>query len=340
MNAKRLLPVPPGLLTLLCFSACSHVCTVDSIATDVAYRLRHGASVLQHIAAPEPPQCDLRLQFEDGSALTRKQGERTVTLDFHPGSAILEDTRDLAYLMQADCVTGVERSSLRALLGSQLKCLGWNFRKLRSPAGDDWYGGNPKALNDFGSASFNYAVIEQFYSDRRAQSRGETNGLECYAATAMHMYKALGLVRPDLDRKGIELRYTTMHGPNPGNGVIPGAYYRHLRGYYDSPYTAQTAADIANILRQSDWAKLTGSRALPLEVRAVKAQDLSVKLKSSVVFATFNARAGFAGHAFLITELAGETLRADESYAWQPAKRIPFVKDGYALLYTLEPAGR
>jgi len=315
-------------------------CTVDSLASDAAYRLRHGVSILHHLAAPDPPSCDLHLGFNDGSAIWRKKGETAVTLDFQPEKAILQDIRDLGYLMQADCGTGVERSSLRALLDSQLQCTGRNFRRLRSPDGDDWYGGNPDASNEFGSGSFNYAVIEQFYSDKKAQSRGETNGLECYAATAMHMYKSLGLVRPDLARKAIELRYTTMHGPNSGNGVIPAAYYRHLRGYYDSPYTAETAFAIANILRQTDWAKLTGSHGRPLELEALASQELSVKLRTGVVFATFNARAGFAGHAFLITKIHGAELRADESYAWQPAKKIPFIENGYSVLYTLRQAGR
>jgi len=44
---------------------------------------------------------------------------------------------------------------------------------------------------------------------------------------------------------------------------------------------------------------------------------------------------GFAGHAYLITFLEGDEVRADESFAWQPAKRVKWLSGGYSSMMTL-----
>lgn len=291
------------------------------------------------MAAQSAPACDLERKFPDGSFIRRRQGSGKIELNFVGRGAELSDTADLRYLLTNGCRTSYAPGSLQDLLNSHLECTGAGFRRTKGPSGEDWFGGSPHAANSYGSASFNYAIIEQFYSDRKSQARGETNGLECYAATAFNLYKSLGLIRPDLDRKETELRYTTMHGQNRG-ALIGARHFRALRGYYDSPFTAALTLELGRALQNSDWAKLTGSDSIQFHLEHLREADLRNELqKGRTVFAAFNPAAGFAGHAFLLTGYekngSAELLRADESYAWQPAKRIPFVKDGYALLYAL-----
>jgi hypothetical protein len=171
-------------------------------------------------------------------------------------------------------------------------------------------------------------------------SEGKIPGLECAAATAMHLYKSLGLVRPDMTRLELEETYTKLHRKvSQRNGVIPARYNNALRGMDGFPINSQTYADWANILKESDWAKLTGAyRIQKYKFKLIKSNVLLKKVndKYTTVLATLNKKGGFSGHIYLITDVGKEELRVDESFEWQPAKKVKLINDGYSSLLVLE----
>jgi|JI10StandDraft_1071094.scaffolds.fasta_scaffold207100_2 hypothetical protein len=264
-------------------------------------------------------------------------------------------------------------NSLEDLLSVALEGLGNKFKKIKAPSGEDWFGGNPNAQNLYNSGNFNYTVIEQLHSDDEVKeivskwkkhpewklepdggkshidakylsyfnfSEGKIPGLECAAATAMHLYKSLGLVRPDMTRLELEETYTKLHRKvSQRNGVIPARYNNALRGMDGFPINSQTYADWANILKESDWAKLTGAyRIQKYKFKLIKSNVLLKKVndKYTTVLATLNKKGGFSGHIYLITDVGKEELRVDESFEWQPAKKVKLINDGYSSLLVLE----
>jgi hypothetical protein len=160
----------------------------------------------------------------------------------------------------------------------------------------------------------------------------------------MHYYKSLGLVRPDMIRLELEESYTKLHRRvSQRNGVIPAKYNNALRGMDGFPINSQLYADWANILKESDWAKLTGAyRIQKYESKFISSNKLFAKVnkEKQVVLATLNKKGGFPGHIYLITDVGKEELRVDESFEWQPAKKVKWIKDGYSSLLVLEGTKR
>ena len=292
--------------------------------------------------------------------------ESNIDLLYLFGSAVLVD----------DKITSLDLAkvnSLEDLLSVALIALGNKLKKIKAPSGKDWFGGNPNAQNLYNSSSFNYAVIEQLHSDDEVKeivskwkkhpewklepdggkshidakylsyfnfSEGKIPGLECAAATAMHLYKSLGLVRPDMNRMQLEETYMELHRKKlKGKGIIPAKYNNALRGMEGFSISSQTYADWANILKESDWAKLTGAyRIHKYKFKLIKSNMLLKKIndENRTVLATLNKKGGFSGHIYLITDVGKEELRVDESFEWQPAKKVNWVKDGYSSLLVLE----
>jgi len=294
---------------------------------------------------------------------------------------ILQGNNDLLYLLSSAGLMNGKTSfldlakinSLEDLLSVALEGLGSNFKKIKSPSGEDWFGGNPNAQNLYGSGSFNYTVIEQLHSDDEVKeivskwekhpewklepdggkshidakylryfnfSEGKIPGLECAAATAMHLYKSLGLVRPDMTRIELEETYTKLHNKKSnGQSVIPAKYNNALLGMKGFSISSQMYTDWANILKESDWAKLTGAnRIQKYESKFISSRELyaNVNDEKKVVLATLNKKGGFSGHIYLITDVGKEELRVDESFEWQPAKKVSWVNDGYSTLFVFE----
>lgn len=339
---------------------------------------------LLDIISNSKPNCNLKLVFKNGiSHISRKSNDSRVYLLFSKDKleTILESNSDLLYLFNLNKFIDTrfssgyltDRNSLEDFLNNALAVLGNNFKKLKSPSGEDWFGGNPNSENKYASGKFNYTVIEQLHSDDEVKkvvmewkkhpewklesdggkshldakylpyfnfSEERVPGLECAAATAMHLYKSLGLVRPDMNRIRLEESYTKLHRKKlKGKGILPATNNNALRGMDGFPISSQMYADWANILKESDWAKLTGAnRIQKYESKFISSNKLYAKVKEEkkVVLATLNKKGGFSGHIYLITDVGKDELRVDESFEWQPAKKVSWVKDGYSSLLVLE----
>lgn len=343
---------------------------------------------LFEIVSNSKPSCNLKIVFKDGiSHISRKANDSKIYLQFskNKSETILEGNKDLLYLLSfKGFINNKIRfpnlgniNSLEDLLSAALEELGNDFKKIKSPNGEDWFGGNPNAQNSYNGGNFNYAVIEQLHSDDKVKgivsrwkkhpewrleldggkshidakylpyfnfSEGNIPGLECAAATAMHMYKSLGLVRPDMTRLELEETYTELHRKSQQrNGIIPAKYNNALRGMDGFSVSSQMYADWANILKESDWAKLTGAyRIQKYKFKFISSREISIILNEErkVVLATLNKKGGFSGHIYLITNVGKDELRVDESFEWQPAKKVNWIKDGYSSLLVLEGTER
>ncbi|MBL8020479.1 MAG: hypothetical protein JNM27_12490 [Leptospirales bacterium] len=361
-------------LTLLTLPGCQGKCpdTLNSGSWNplVAYS---ATPILRELKDPES-LCRLQVDFPDGTSIHREPKSREAILKFKTGpSSVL--VSDLLYLIEASSRQSLrahlsESGSLQEFLDQSLRAQSLGFRNTFAPNGDDWFGGNVAASNGYASGSFNYRVVEQLHSDQKAQKAmkewrahpewhvlpnalsmidpevrpqfdarfGVVRGLECHAATAMHLFKALGLVRPDMDRPALEHAYTQLHSGQIRRGVLPSGYNRTLQGYYDSAISASMIADMANILSHSSWAVITGANHKPYRVQSVTTLAGVQKLteEKQTIYAWLSPRGGFAGHSYLITSAKGKDLRVDESFAWQPAKRVIWVDGGYSSLIYLK----
>ena len=71
-------------------------------------------------------------------------------------------------------------------------------------------------------------------------------------------------------------------------------------------------------------------------------REISIILNEErkVVLATLNKKGGFSGHIYLITNVGKDELRVDESFEWQPAKKVNWIKMVYSSFLVLEGTER
>lgn len=109
-------------------------------------------------------------------------------------------------------------------------------------------------------------------------------GLECEASTALYELKTLGVIAPDVTREEFELRYTHLY-----DGISLPEQLEQDRDYsaiklpttdnHKLRYGGHGAADPANrsrwanLLRDTDWAKLTGASMYDYSVDAVTIKE-------------------------------------------------------------------
>lgn len=182
------------------------------------------------------------------------------------------------------------------------------------------FDGGGAAVSERGSRAFTFATIQQVLVSPDPSARG----LECLASAAVHLWKSMGLVPPELTREEFEHRFTSIHGERGGTRLGP-EFNKTLRGgRSDVRLDAAATADFANALRADDWAKLTGASNGRYFVRALPNVEAVVKH-----FAQGGAgvRTTWAdgGHYFVLSgarEIEGQLfVNEDDSLRGAPATR-------------------
>jgi hypothetical protein len=200
----------------------------------------------------------------------RRNADGTLTLSSPPHALQLDDRHgDLARLLTSagHLTDRLHETTLETFLAEAV-----HAHHARTS-----FDGGATAANERGGLSFSYATIQQvLVSDDPSQ-----RGIECLASASVHLWKSMGLVPPELDRREFEDRYTSIHGGR--GGVRLGREFdKSLRGIpsrnpADRRLDAAATAEFANRLRHDDWAKLTGAARGRYVVRALADTDALVR---------------------------------------------------------------
>lgn len=190
-----------------------------------------------------------------------------LTLSSHGAPTLRLDNRheDLARLLEgAHGYEGLEATTIDALLRDAV------HRFYVSASFD----GGGAALNERGGQAFTFATIQQVLVSSDPTQRG----LECLASAAVHLWKSMGLVPPELTREEFEHRFTSIHGDRGGAARLGPEFNRTLRGgRSEVRLDAAATAAFANTLRGDDWAKLTGASQGRYFVRSLPGIDAVVR---------------------------------------------------------------
>lgn len=233
---------------------------------------------------------EFAFNFKNGSYIKRDKSLNKLKFHFSDGKFfLLDDDQDFRHLLEKsnehniDCPQKWcfnEGDGLSVFLDKNLKNYYSYYKKIYMS------GGNPRAKNSYGSGQFNYQLINQTQSEgyaieaeriwkeqgkkdvndlpHKAQKHwagGSVRGMECQGSALTHQMKSLGIIRPDLNREEFEERHTNLHptgDKKQGNTKIPTKYNSGLR-FRKPVFTQDEILEIAGILKNSDWGKLTGT---------------------------------------------------------------------------------
>lgn len=242
-----------------------------------------------------------------GSIELRVAGRAPVVLNDHHG--------DFAKLLTAGVFEALG-SGVEALLSTAVRAF----------YADPSFTGGGEAASERGGRAFRYSTFTQvLVSDNPAQ-----RGLECLGSAAFHLWMSMGLIPPDLTREELERRYTEIHdGPAPVGVHLAAEFTRSLRGGParnpgERRLDAAATVEFANRLRETDWAKLTGSAVGRYSVRALRSTD---ELVAHFENGGGGVRTTWAdgGHYFVLTGARREngvvTVDQDDSLWKTPAQR-------------------
>lgn len=170
------------------------------------------------------------------------------------------------------------------------------------------FGGNPLASNKKASGTFNYLGFLQ---------AKHAFGLECHSASAVNIFKSLGVIRPDLTRLNFELTYTNLHltsdAPEDFKALVKKSEYRIPSHFNDSlrgmvnlgkgqkKLTKDDFADIAKSISEvSDYSIKTGMRGKDFIALDIKSNEIGNYLKKGYVVRVFTNK---EGHYVVVTAL-------------------------------------
>ncbi|HRG77394.1 MAG TPA: hypothetical protein PLX69_22735, partial [Leptospiraceae bacterium] len=310
---------------------------------------------LDKIISKDINDSDLRLTFSDGSSMERKANQENVILKHKANGSgvILRSTEDINYLVEKgrekNGSSGInDAKSLKDFLNKNLKALGTNFTY-------DKNGGNKNATNEFGEGKFGYQTMNQVLSQHETDRQiwkdtnnknklspeaqkywtvnnkdgsGDVVGMECQGTSLMHVFKSLGLIRPDLNRQQVEEVYTNIHGNNKGKeGVISNEFDNPLR-FRKPLVNTDGVLKMAQTLQGSDWAKITGMHDKPLEIKPIdgkfssQTKEIKNTIDSGYVVKARNQfvvnGTNWGGHGIVIKDITSDNnIMFDDPYGMQ-----------------------
>ncbi|MBL8916777.1 MAG: hypothetical protein JNM17_39105 [Archangium sp.] len=222
------------------------------------------AKLLQLIADKELSRGLAPLSVAIGANDTiRRNVDGTLTLSSPPNAPVVLHDRhgDLARLLSTagPLLEALHETTLETFLSEAVHA---HYTR-------EGFDGGATALNERGGNAFSYATIQQVLASDDPSQRG----IECLASAAVHLWKSMGLIPPELDRREFEDRYTSIHGGR-GGVRLGHEFDKSLRGFpssnpVDRRVDATGTAEFANLLRHDDWAKLTGASRGRYVVRAL-----------------------------------------------------------------------
>lgn len=208
----------------------------------------------------------------------RRNADGTLTLSSPPHAPMVLNDRhgDLARLLSSagPLLETLHETTLETFLSEAVHAHYTRESSLPGlPPRVGTFDGGATATNERNGDAFSYATIQQVLASDDPSQRG----IECLASAAVHLWKSMGLIPPELDRREFEDRYTSIHGGR-GGLRLGREFDKSLRGFpssnpADRRVDATATAEFANHLRADDWAKLTGAARGRYFVRALADTD-------------------------------------------------------------------